>query len=145
VLQPCVCVCAVSSARYQMDDVAMACCDFLVKHLEPANVIGIARFAEGIGCTELHQHSREYINTHFNEVGGVRFLIPYARGYRGLVCCDSDFCSFFLSSNLEFLCQMSPCVVVCFALLLLLFSPRAALSSWPGHPRKGDFFIYLDK
>ncbi|XP_059908815.1 kelch-like ECH-associated protein 1A [Gadus macrocephalus] len=54
--------------RYQMEDVAKACCDFLVKHLEPANVIGIARFAEGLGCTELQRHSREYINTHFNEV-----------------------------------------------------------------------------
>ncbi|KAG7246796.1 hypothetical protein CRUP_036579, partial [Coryphaenoides rupestris] len=62
--------------RYQMDDVAKACCDFLVKHLEPANVIGIARFAEGIGCTDLHQHSREYINTHFNEVGGWSVFIP---------------------------------------------------------------------
>ena len=47
---------------------AKACCDFLTKHLEPANVIGIARFAEEIGCTELHQRSREYINTHFSEV-----------------------------------------------------------------------------
>lgn len=56
------------STRYQIEDVAKACCDFLVKHLEPANVIGIARFAEEIGCTELHQKSREYINTHFNEV-----------------------------------------------------------------------------
>ncbi len=51
-----------------MEDVAKACCDFLTKHLEPANVIGIARFAEEIGCTELHQWSREYINTHFSEV-----------------------------------------------------------------------------
>lgn len=51
-----------------MEDVAKACCDFLMKHLEPANVIGIARFAEEIGCTELHQRSREYINTHFSEV-----------------------------------------------------------------------------
>lgn len=51
-----------------MEDVAKACCDFLTKHLEPSNVIGIARFAEEIGCTELHQRSREYINTHFSEV-----------------------------------------------------------------------------
>lgn len=54
--------------RFQFEDVAKACCDFLVKHLEPGNVIGIARFAEEIGCTELNQHSREYINTHFSEV-----------------------------------------------------------------------------
>uniref|UniRef100_A0A4W6E6K8 Kelch-like ECH-associated protein 1a n=1 Tax=Lates calcarifer TaxID=8187 RepID=A0A4W6E6K8_LATCA len=53
---------------FQVESVQTACCDFLVKHLEPANVIGIARFAEEIGCTELHQKSREYINTHFNEV-----------------------------------------------------------------------------
>lgn len=51
-----------------MEDVAKACCDFLAKHLEPANVIGIARFAEEVGCTELYKHSREYINTHFSEV-----------------------------------------------------------------------------
>lgn len=48
----------------------MACCDFLMKHLEPANVVGIARFAEEIGCTELNRHCREYINTHFSEVRG---------------------------------------------------------------------------
>jgi len=56
------------SSRYQMEDVAKACCDFLIKHLEPANVIGIARFAEEVGCWELHQRCREYINTHFKEV-----------------------------------------------------------------------------
>lgn len=56
------------SARFQVEDVSKACCDFLTKHLEPANVIGIARFAEEIGCTELHQLGREYINTHFKEV-----------------------------------------------------------------------------
>lgn len=66
--QMCVCV------RYQIEDVAKACCDYLTKNLEPANVIGIARFAEEIGCTELHLRSREYINTHFNEVGTTHTL-----------------------------------------------------------------------
>lgn len=56
------------SARFQFEDVAKACCDFLTKHLEPANVVGIARFAEEIGCTELNRYCREYINTHFSEV-----------------------------------------------------------------------------
>ena len=67
-----------------MEDVAKACCDFLVKHLEPANVIGIARFAEGLGCTELQRHSREYINTHFNEVcvDGSKCVGPDALGQR---------------------------------------------------------------
>lgn len=51
---------------------AKACCDFLTKHVEPANAIGIARFAEEIGCVELHRWSRDYINTHFSEVGKVK-------------------------------------------------------------------------
>uniref|UniRef100_A0A668AIH5 Kelch-like ECH-associated protein 1a n=1 Tax=Myripristis murdjan TaxID=586833 RepID=A0A668AIH5_9TELE len=66
--EKCVLHVLLAAMRYQMEDVAKACCDFLTKHLEPANVIGIARFAEEIGCTELHQQSREYINTHFSEV-----------------------------------------------------------------------------
>lgn len=48
---------------------AKACCDFLTKHVEPANAIGIARFAEELGCVELHRWCRDYINTHFSEVG----------------------------------------------------------------------------
>lgn len=51
---------------------AKACCDFLTKHVEPANAIGIARFAEEIGCVELHRWCRDYINTHFSEVGKVK-------------------------------------------------------------------------
>lgn len=66
--EKCVLHVLMAAMRYQIDDVAKACCDFLTKHLEPANVIGISRFAEEIGCTELHQRSREYINTHFSEV-----------------------------------------------------------------------------
>ncbi|CAN9502432.1 unnamed protein product [Ophioblennius macclurei] len=66
--EKCVLHVLLAAMRYQMEDVAKACCDFLTKHLEPSNVIGIARFAEEIGCTELHQRSREYINTHFSEV-----------------------------------------------------------------------------
>uniref|UniRef100_A0A3Q1GU29 Kelch-like ECH-associated protein 1a n=1 Tax=Acanthochromis polyacanthus TaxID=80966 RepID=A0A3Q1GU29_9TELE len=66
--ETCVLHVLLAAMRYQMEDVAKACCDFLIKHLEPANVIGIARFAEEIGCTELHQRGREYINTHFSEV-----------------------------------------------------------------------------
>ncbi|KAL4608091.1 kelch-like ECH-associated protein 1a-like [Arapaima gigas] len=57
-----------AAMRFQVEDVVRACCDFLAKNLEPSNVIGIARFAEEIGCTELHVLSRQYINTHFSEV-----------------------------------------------------------------------------
>lgn len=66
--EKCVLHVLLGAMRYQMEDVAKACCDFLLKNLEPSNVIGIARFAEEIGCMELHQHSREYINSHFSEV-----------------------------------------------------------------------------
>ncbi|KAK7904777.1 hypothetical protein WMY93_017384 [Mugilogobius chulae] len=66
--EKCVLHVLLAAMRYQVEDVAKACCDFLTKHLEPSNVIGIARFAEEIGCTDLHQRSREYINTHFSEV-----------------------------------------------------------------------------
>uniref|UniRef100_A0A3P9HXX4 Kelch-like ECH-associated protein 1a n=1 Tax=Oryzias latipes TaxID=8090 RepID=A0A3P9HXX4_ORYLA len=66
--EKCVLHVLLSAMRFQMEDVAKACCDFLIKHLEPANVIGISRFAEEIGCTELQQHCREYVNTHFSEV-----------------------------------------------------------------------------
>ncbi|XP_071968672.1 kelch-like ECH-associated protein 1A [Engystomops pustulosus] len=66
--EKCVLHVLLAAMRYQMEDVAKACCDFLVKHLEPSNVIGISNFAEQIGCTELHKKGREYINMHFSEV-----------------------------------------------------------------------------
>ncbi|XP_072544408.1 kelch-like ECH-associated protein 1A [Salminus brasiliensis] len=66
--EKCVLHVLLAAMRYQMEDVAKACCDFLLKNLEPSNVIGISRFAEEIGCIELHQRCREYINTHFSEV-----------------------------------------------------------------------------
>ncbi|XP_023208693.1 kelch-like ECH-associated protein 1 [Xiphophorus maculatus] len=66
--EKCVLHLLLAAMRYQMEDVAKACCDFLTKHLEPANVIGISRFAEEIGCTELHKTCRKYINSHFSEV-----------------------------------------------------------------------------
>lgn len=66
--EKCVLHVLLTAMRYQMEEVAKACCDFLTKNLEPSNVIGISRFAEEIGCTDLHLRTREYINTHFNEV-----------------------------------------------------------------------------
>uniref|UniRef100_A0A8C5NG96 Kelch-like ECH-associated protein 1 n=1 Tax=Gouania willdenowi TaxID=441366 RepID=A0A8C5NG96_GOUWI len=57
-----------AAMRYQVDDVAKACCDFLTKHLDASNVIGISRFAEDIGCPELLQHCWQYVNTHFSQV-----------------------------------------------------------------------------
>lgn len=59
------------AVMYQIDSVVRACCDFLLQQLDPSNAIGIANFAEQIGCTELHQRAREYIYMHFAEVGGV--------------------------------------------------------------------------
>lgn len=56
------------AVMYQIDTVVKACCDFLVQQLDPSNAIGIANFAEQIGCTELHQKAREYIYMNFSEV-----------------------------------------------------------------------------
>ena len=56
------------AVMYQIHSVVRACSDFLVQQLDPSNAIGIANFAEQIGCTELHQRAREYIYMHFGEV-----------------------------------------------------------------------------
>ncbi|XP_069051908.1 kelch-like ECH-associated protein 1B [Lepisosteus oculatus] len=56
------------AVMYQIDSVVKACCDFLVEQLDPSNAIGIASFAEQIGCTELHQKAREYIYMNFSQV-----------------------------------------------------------------------------
>lgn len=56
------------AVMYQIDSVVKACCDFLVQQLDPSNAIGIANFAEQIGCTELHQKAREYIYMKFSQV-----------------------------------------------------------------------------
>ncbi|XP_077476371.1 kelch-like ECH-associated protein 1A [Stigmatopora argus] len=66
--EKCVLHVLLAAMRFQMEDVAKACCDFLTKHLESSNVIGITRFAEELGCAELYQRGRQYINTHFSEV-----------------------------------------------------------------------------
>ncbi|XP_029470245.1 kelch-like ECH-associated protein 1 isoform X2 [Rhinatrema bivittatum] len=68
VSEKCVLHVLLAAMRYQMDDVVKACCDFLIKQLDASNVIGISSFAEQIGCKELHERGREYINTHFSEV-----------------------------------------------------------------------------
>lgn len=65
--EKCVLHVLLGAMRYQIEDVAKACCDFLTKNLEPSNVIGITRFAEDIGCVELRQRGREFINSHFSE------------------------------------------------------------------------------
>ncbi|XP_040178673.1 kelch-like ECH-associated protein 1A isoform X1 [Rana temporaria] len=66
--EKCVLHVLLAATRYQMEDVSKACSDFLVKHLDASNVIGISNFAEQIGCMELYKEGREYINKHFSEV-----------------------------------------------------------------------------
>lgn len=66
--QKCVLHVLLAAMIYQVEDVAKVCCDFLLKHLDPSNVIGISSFAEQIGCCELSKKAKEYINMHFNEV-----------------------------------------------------------------------------
>ncbi|XP_053558931.1 kelch-like ECH-associated protein 1A [Bombina bombina] len=66
--EKCVLHVLLAAMQYQMEDVAKACSDFLIKQLDATNVIGISNFAEQIGCTELYKKGREFINTHFSEV-----------------------------------------------------------------------------
>lgn len=63
------------AVMYQIDSVVKACCDFLVQQLDPSNAIGIANFAEQIGCTELHQKAREYIYMNFSQVSHTRLPV----------------------------------------------------------------------
>ncbi|TRY66704.1 hypothetical protein DNTS_011630 [Danionella cerebrum] len=56
------------AVMYQMDSVVQACSQFLQEQLDPSNAIGIASFAEQIGCTALSQAAHEYICMHFKEV-----------------------------------------------------------------------------
>ncbi|XP_041059689.1 kelch-like ECH-associated protein 1A [Carcharodon carcharias] len=66
--EQCVLQLLLASTMYQVEGVVNACCDFLIKNLDSANAIGICQFAEQIGCTELRQRGKEYINIHFTEV-----------------------------------------------------------------------------
>eukprot|EP00061_Rhincodon_typus_P002982 g18984.t1 len=65
--EQCVLQMLLASTMYQVEGVINACCDFLIKNLDSANAIGIYHFAEQIGCTELRQRGKEYINIHFTE------------------------------------------------------------------------------
>ncbi|XP_078737922.1 kelch-like protein 28 [Lampetra fluviatilis] len=44
------------------------CCDFLERQLDPANCIGIARFADAHGCPELRLAARRFLQQRFEEV-----------------------------------------------------------------------------
>ncbi|NXX23176.1 KEAP1 protein, partial [Podargus strigoides] len=56
------------AVMYQMDRVVRACSHFLLQQLHPSNAIGIAAFADQIGCLDLHHKAREYIYMNFGEV-----------------------------------------------------------------------------
>lgn len=75
--EKCVLHVLLAATRYQMEDVSKACSDFLVKHLDASNVIGISNFAEQIGCMELYKEGREYINKHFSEVSFFSFSFVF--------------------------------------------------------------------
>ncbi|XP_032902953.1 kelch-like ECH-associated protein 1A [Amblyraja radiata] len=58
----------VASSMYQVDGVTRACTDFLLQNMDSSNVIGIAHFAEQVGCVELCQKAKKYVHIHFTEV-----------------------------------------------------------------------------
>ncbi|XP_071629426.1 kelch-like protein 5 isoform X2 [Temnothorax longispinosus] len=52
----------------QLNPVIKACCQFLVKQLHPSNCLGIRRFADTQGCSELVEYAHAYITKNFMEV-----------------------------------------------------------------------------
>ncbi|KAI8509832.1 Kelch-like H-associated protein 1 [Branchiostoma belcheri] len=57
-----------ASVMFQMTRVAKLCCEFLEDQLDPSNAIGIANFAQELGCKKLEEKAREFIYTNFCEV-----------------------------------------------------------------------------
>ncbi|CAH1243981.1 kelch-like ECH-associated protein 1 [Branchiostoma lanceolatum] len=57
-----------AAVMFQMTRVAKLCCEFLEDQLDPGNAIGIANFAQELGCKKLEEKAREFIYTNFCEV-----------------------------------------------------------------------------
>lgn len=57
-----------ASNMFRLTDVVQACCDFLQRELHPSNCVGIFRFAEMHGCTNLKLEAKRFIERRFTEV-----------------------------------------------------------------------------
>lgn len=57
-----------ASNMFRLTDIVQACCDFLQRELHPSNCVGIFRFAEMHGCTNLKLEAKRFIERRFTEV-----------------------------------------------------------------------------
>lgn len=57
-----------TASLLQLSSIVDACCQFLVKQLHPSNCLGIRRFADIHGCSNLLKTANTYTNDHFMEV-----------------------------------------------------------------------------
>ncbi|XP_014207019.1 kelch-like protein 5 [Copidosoma floridanum] len=57
-----------TASLLQLSSIVEACCQFLIKQLHPSNCLGIRRFADIHGCTNLLHTANVYTNDHFMEV-----------------------------------------------------------------------------
>ena len=57
-----------TASLLQLNCIVEACCQFLIKQLHPSNCLGIRRFADIHGCSNLLRTTNIYTNEHFTEV-----------------------------------------------------------------------------
>lgn len=57
-----------SACLLQVDDVKVACCNFMKKQLHPSNCLGIRAFADAHGCEQLFNIANDYAKDNFSEV-----------------------------------------------------------------------------
>lgn len=58
----------VAADMLQLNEVVSICGEFLKRHVDPSNCVGIFQFLEQIACMELLEFSENYIHVHFLEV-----------------------------------------------------------------------------
>lgn len=57
-----------SARLLQLNPVVEACCQFLIRELDPGNCLGIKMFADTQGCSDLSEGARRYALENFMEV-----------------------------------------------------------------------------
>ncbi|XP_071483433.1 kelch-like protein 3 [Diadema setosum] len=57
-----------AASLLQLNDVRVACCDFLQKQLHPTNCLGIQAFADVHSCSDLYHYAQNYTMQHFSAV-----------------------------------------------------------------------------
>ncbi|XP_078488587.1 kelch-like ECH-associated protein 1 [Ciona intestinalis] len=66
--EQCVLYIMVGACMLQMNHVVQICCKFLENQLDPSNCLGLAAFAEDLGCIDLKRKIEKYVCAHFEQV-----------------------------------------------------------------------------